>query len=264
MLNTSRKNSNWMINNPLALEISRGNVSGYSDLHCISERVSIQANPEGCDVWQGTAFQIPTPNQLGGERVSVMSSSYDDRANGTGASAIDIYYLDATGYEQEERIALNGTAIVNSIGTNIRFINDFHIANAGVGGVSSGNITVFSFGTTTRVYNQINVGLNNGLSSLKMVPKGKTFYFDSEHVSVSGTPDARVAIRTTSFMGERHGTTFIDLCSMNLQQTAIFVKHIPPHKIPELCQIKATAYTVGAGAGANISVGYEGYLIDDE
>ena len=253
-----------MISNPLELEVARGNVVGYSELHCIAERISIQANVEGNDVWQGTAFIIPIPNQLGGEKLCVTSSSYDDRVNGTGASSVDLYYLDAAGYEQEENILLNGTVISYSVGTNIRFINDFHIKNVGVNGVSSGNITLFAFGTTTRVYNQINVGLNNGLSSLRMVPKGKTFYFDSEHVAVSGTPDARVCIRTTAFMGERHGTTFIDICSLNLQQTTTFVKHNPPHKIPELCQIKATAYTVGAGAGANISVGYEGYLIDNE
>src|SRR3972149_10847015 len=86
MTNTNRKSSNWMISNPLELEVARGNVVGYSELHCIAERISIQANVEGNDVWQGTAFIIPIPNQLGGEKLCVTSSSYDDRVNGTGAN----------------------------------------------------------------------------------------------------------------------------------------------------------------------------------
>lgn len=265
MPNTSRKNTNWMLCNPISIEVGRGSINGYApNFQSIGEKTNTQINAQGSGVWQGSAFVIPIPNQLGGEVVSVRSGDYDDRLNGTGLQILHLYYLDAAGYEKKEHINLNGTVIVNSMGTNIRFITDLISHSSGVGGGASGDIILFRLGTQSVIYSQINAGFNNATSSLKMVPKGKTLYVFKTTTTVSGNKDVKVCFRSTAFNGTMHnGTTFIDFSVQHMRDSAFTQDHEPVHVFPQFSQIKVTAYDVITGAGANVSVEYDGLLIDN-
>jgi hypothetical protein len=88
-----------------------------------------------------------TEQTANGQR-SIASSSASDTAAGTGARTLKITYLDATGAGPfTETMTLNGTARVNTVATNICFIEKIEILTAGSGGVNAGIITLFTLPT---------------------------------------------------------------------------------------------------------------------
>lgn len=92
-----------------------------------------------------TAYTEQTTN---GQR-SIASSSANDTAVGTGARTLKITYLDQTGAGPfTEVLTLNGTARVNTVATNICFIEQIEILTAGSGGVNAGIITLYTVPTS--------------------------------------------------------------------------------------------------------------------
>lgn len=76
---------------------------------------------------------------------SVLSSSANDTAAGTGARTIIITYLDQTGAGPfTETITLNGTTAVNTVATNICFIEEIRVVTAGSTGSNVGIISLRS------------------------------------------------------------------------------------------------------------------------
>jgi len=75
---------------------------------------------------------------------SVSSSSASDAAAGTGARTLRITYYDGAGAGPlTEDITLNGTTAVNTVATNIRFIESIAVLTVGSGGANVGTITLF-------------------------------------------------------------------------------------------------------------------------
>jgi hypothetical protein len=82
--------------------------------------------------------------QLTNAQRSVSSSSASDTSAGTGARTIRITYYDQTmAGPFTEDITLNGTSTVNTVGTNICFIESLRVLTAGSGGNNAGTITLF-------------------------------------------------------------------------------------------------------------------------
>lgn len=82
---------------------------------------------------------------------SIVSSSANDSATGTGAQQVKIYFLDATASGPSpsepfftETVTLNGTTAVNTIATNICFIEKIEVVAVGSGGSNAGTITLFT------------------------------------------------------------------------------------------------------------------------
>lgn len=91
-----------------------------------------------------TAYTEQTTN---GQR-SIASSSASDAAAGTGARTLMITYYDQTGAGPfTETMTLNGTTRVNTVATNICFIEQIEVLTAGSGGVNAGIITLFTVPT---------------------------------------------------------------------------------------------------------------------
>jgi len=69
---------------------------------------------------------------------SVVSTNAQDNPAGTGAAAVRITYLDSNYVLNTEDITLNGTTAVNTVGTTIRFIENFQViqGSAAVGTIS--------------------------------------------------------------------------------------------------------------------------------
>lgn len=89
-----------------------------------------------------------TEQTTNGQR-SIASSSANDTSAGTGARTLKITYLDSTGAGPfTETMTLNGTARVNTVATNICFIEQIEILTAGSGGVNVGTITLFTVPTS--------------------------------------------------------------------------------------------------------------------
>lgn len=75
-----------------------------------------------------TAYTEQTSNS----QRSIVSSSTSDTAAGTGARTVKITYLDVTGAGPfEEIVTLNGTTAVNTVNTNICFIEQMEVLTAG-------------------------------------------------------------------------------------------------------------------------------------
>ncbi len=80
-----------------------------------------------------------TPQGTNAQR-SVNSTSASDTSAGTGARTVTINYLDTSFVAHSETVTLNGTTAVNTVGTNIAFIENIVVASVGSGGGNVGTI----------------------------------------------------------------------------------------------------------------------------
>jgi hypothetical protein len=87
-----------------------------------------------------TTFTAPATT---GQR-SVSSASAADAAAGTGAQTIVLTYLDSSFVQHTETIALNGTTPVNTVGTDVFYIESMVVATVGSGGQNAGVISLFT------------------------------------------------------------------------------------------------------------------------
>lgn len=125
----------------------------------------------GTDIWTGTATRIPIPPNAG-QQMTLVSTSANDTNGGTGVNKVEIQYLDASGNEKTEDVTLNGVGSVNTVATNIRFINDLHTLVVGTNTAAIGTITIFALGSPATVYSQIDPGFNRHRNTARMVPSG--------------------------------------------------------------------------------------------
>jgi len=161
--------------------IAKGDITGYSIFTGLGERESIQVTASGEDMWRGNELtpaptshtMIPTPPAIGEQMTLVSESNADNGATATGILTLRLEYLDATGAEQTEDITMNGTTTVNTVATNIRFINDMYALTVGSNGVAEGHIKIYAQSDSGLVYNMIALGGNKSLVINRMVPLGK-------------------------------------------------------------------------------------------
>lgn len=75
---------------------------------------------------------------------SIASANANDTAAGTGARTVRITYFDNAGAGPlTEVVTLNGTAPVNTVATNIRFIESMEVVTAGSLGSNAGIVTLY-------------------------------------------------------------------------------------------------------------------------
>lgn len=89
---------------------------------------------------RGTTY---TPQGTNAQR-SIKSTSTSDTAAGTGAQKVTINFLDTTFTLQSETVTLNGTTAVNTVSTNIAFIESMVVSQVGSGGGNAGTISIFT------------------------------------------------------------------------------------------------------------------------
>lgn len=234
-------------------------IAGHVPFYGFGERVSLSTVATGDDIWEGAATTIPIPNQTAGEQMTLVSTSANDSAAGTGIRQIDVHYLDATGNPQSEIVTLNGTTPVNTVATNIRFVQSLHAETTGTGQLAAGTINIYKLATPATVYNQIAIGGNMSLSSARMVPAGKTFYMTQVNVSCSDNTAIRVRLRSTSTFEETLtvGNFFLFKLCFVLQNSTQTIALDIPQKFPALSIIKATTFSNSVGGAATFS--YSGW-----
>jgi hypothetical protein len=120
---------------------------------------------------------------------SIASASANDTAAGTGARTVRITYLDSTGSgPYTETVTLNGTSYVNTVATNICFIEQIDVITAGSGGSNAGVITLKAAtaggGATIGT---INTGDNQTFWAHHYIPTGKEANITGVSVSHNGT-----------------------------------------------------------------------------
>lgn len=111
----------------------------------------------------------PASPGVGAQR-SISSTSALDTAAGTGARSVMITYLTTTFVVKTETVALNGTTAVNTVGTDLAYIESVAVVGAGSQLVNQGTITLFNAAA----------GAGGALASIAIGPKGvgdnQTFY----------------------------------------------------------------------------------------
>jgi hypothetical protein len=117
------------------------------------------------------------------------SSNAADAAAGTGARTVLIKYYTVTGTGPfSETLTLNGTTGVNTVATNICYIDEMTVVTVGSGGTTAGNITMRS--TTAGggvVIKQITAGDLQPFDCVHYIPTGVTLYITGLSVGHNGT-----------------------------------------------------------------------------
>jgi hypothetical protein len=181
-------------------DVARGKITGAEPIEAYGSRTTTGA--EDNVLWPNGAYSFPASS---GVQMTIVSTSANDTAAGTGIRTIDIHYLDANLATQVETVTLNGTTPVNMVATNIRFIQYMHGVTFGSGKVAAGNISATNNGNT---YSYIQTGQVRCSSTVRMVPAGKRLIVTSFYGgSISGTAGAATIIHLATPTYDGHDFT---------------------------------------------------------
>jgi len=210
----------------------------------------------GFDIWEVASGSMPNP-VVAGTQMTVVSTSANDDDGNTGINEVILEYLDATGAEQTETITMNGTSPVNSVATDIRFVNKFFATSVGSGGNAVGTITLYKTGDANHIFQIISSGGNASLSCTAMVPLGKELYITSWGGAAIGSKPVTIRLRSTNYSGNITDF-FLVKGAAKLDDTSIVLPFIPYRIMPPLAIIKISAWT--AAGGGDLSAFINGYL----
>lgn len=247
-------------------EISKGNVEGHSIMSAMGEFESGLVDAAGEDVCRHAdvsgPVRLPTP-AAAGEQMTIISSSANDTSAGTGIQTMRIHYLDNTGAEQTEDVTLNGTTGVDTVATDMRFINDFYALTVGSNGVAVGNVTLYKKGGSigSDLYNFVVAGGNKSLVPHRMIPLGKTLYLQDWHVAESANKRSAFRLRSTDMYGTLISGVFCFKDSLYIKGTASGALDLHNTPVPALSIIKVSHWDDQAGSEG--SCGWWGVLVDD-
>lgn len=245
------------------LEIKKGNIPGHQIVRGFGEREDIGDTIFGEDIWRGNELtpiptnhtSVPHPSIVG-EQMTVVSESDED--NGT----IRIHYLDVMGNERFEDKLLNGTTEVDTVATDIRYINDMHfITVTGPNNVAAGHVKIYKKNTAGAVvYSMIAAGGNKAMLPHRMVPKGKTLYLKGWRASEAGGKRCAFRIRSTDMYD-------VLLPDVFCFKDVVYLKEAPSpdmridERIPELSVAKISGWSIQSGAEGSCS--WWGILVDN-
>lgn len=241
---------------PYGYDIAEGYISGHSSFMKIGYNADIGTAEE--DLWTvGGVFVPPTAAM----QMEVVSSSADDKSDGTGIRKVIIYYLDSSGLSQSEEVTLNGTTAVATVATDITFINGFRAVTTGTGLRAAGNIDIRHLDDTP-IYSRIQAGYTRARNINYKVPADKNLYITSYVVGVYGaTKGIRFAARTT-YDGIAQATRDFFLPQAEITMTnGVFERFLElPTKVPAGNRLKISG--VADQAGAVCSCAIRGWLED--
>lgn len=230
------------------VEVSRGNIPGMKLYNIPGRKDGISATVLD-DLTQIPATTVaPEP---GGIQLQVVSSSPNDASGNTGIRELDIHYLDTAGIEQEEMITMDGQTPVNTVATDIDFVQWTHARAVGANGVAVGNISI-SDTTPTVVYEYILAGGNQSLSGRFKVPVDKTgFVMGWKSSGIIKEIDLRLRATVERFDRSLLPGVFLfqDAEVLN-DSTSGWMPFDAPLRMPSLAVVKISAISKAAGGDA--------------
>lgn len=258
-INDLESHHSFLITTDYTDAIGLGAVEGHSKFRGFGRRTALSTATTGDDLWEGAATTLVYPNQSTGEQVTVVSTNANDTLAGSGVQKVDIHYLDASGNPQHEIVNMNGTTPVNTVATDIRFIQFCHTSQGNFGVLAAGDITFHRVGAPATVFQVIKQGGNMTLNTARMVPAGFTFYLKELMASAASNKPINVRFRATCDQdGDITPGIFIFNEIFELQDSNVPLNVAVPRSFPPLCIIKGTAYSTTSGGQASLS--YGGYI----
>ena len=245
---------------PFGLQVARGQAANVESIRFFGEIDGAGITASGEDVWPGPTVQIPIPPDAG-EQMTVVSTSAQDAAGGTGIRTLDVFYLDAAGIEREVTITMAGAVGVDLPVADIRWVSIIHARTVGCAGVAVGEISIYRTGDPTRVYDVISIGGNHSLRAAYMVPAGKRLYVTGWHAAGVGGKETKVRLRATSSRQQPYPGVFLFKDVITLKDGGLAVIDRPPMEISPLAIVKVSIWPKVAGAIVSASV--DAYLVDE-
>ena len=248
-------------------EVAKGQIKGHSIMKAMGEFESGNVDASGEDVchWEkvGGPVRLPQPAAAGEQMTIVSTSTADNGVTATGVIKIRLEYLDSTGTEQIEDVTLNGTTIVNTVATDIRYVNDMHTLEVGSTGVSEGNITCYKTGESiaTHLYNFIVLGGNKSLIPHRMIPIGKTLLLKAWHAEEAQSKRCAFRLRATSIHGNLVEGIFL-FQGVTYLNGGASGELLLNEMLPELTILKVSYWSDAIGAEG--SCGWWGILVNNE
>ena len=125
---------------------------------------------------------------------TLVSTSTDDTAGGTGARTVLVIGQDGTNAEIQETVSLNGMTPVSISNTFLR-VYRMIVETAGSGGENDGDIILKESSSATAIQAQINKGNNQSLMAIYTVPAGKLALLYSWYFSTVKKPTVACSAR---------------------------------------------------------------------
>jgi len=241
--------------------ISKGEIPGYSTFSSIGERDNVSTTATGEDITGATATSLPVPG-AGGEQLTIISDDADDTSAGAGVQTVTIDYLDGSGLQQKEVLTMNGTTGVDTVATDITFVNDMYASSVGATGVAEGEIIIYKKGAATTIYNLIQAGGNKSLVINRKVPSNKDLYITGWALGVNGGKLMSARLRSTSSPDGTEVTSAFtfDRVIKTGGDISFYETINPPVKVLSNALVKISAWA--EQAGNDVSVSFNGFLMD--
>lgn len=201
------------------------------------------------DMWEGPTATYVFPTV--GQQMSLVSTSANDTALGSGIQTVYVHALDANYNPVDFIIALNGTTPVLTAQTNLFRINGIHATTIGTtSGTAAGNVSITNVGGTVS-YGVIIAGNNTARQAIFTIPAGKTGYlshWQGSSGAASGNHFTQIAIRATQHIGVRLPGVFLGIDEQGTLNGGISVNYPVPIKFPEKTDIKMSAISDASNA----------------
>lgn len=213
-----------------------------------------------CNIGAGEAAAVYVFPPAGGIRMSVVSSSANDTAAGTGVRTVRLHLLDANYNILTEDITLNGTTPVNTVATNILRINEMHTLTTGTLLAPAGDITLTSVGGAT-IYARMATSFNRSRNGVFTIPAGKRGYLTHWNAfsgTATGTHYTRFTLRATT-----HDNTllpvFIAQDAKGTLNGGDDTYYDIPITLPEKTDIKVSVVSDSASANSLVNSHFSGW-----
>jgi hypothetical protein len=205
------------------LEVARGNIFGQSSFDKFGRNPDVSPSTDPEDVWNGGGLYTGFPTDGVGRTLTVVSTSANDAAGGTGARSVRISNLLDVNYNivPDVTVALNGLTPV-SLGAGLYYrSNRMEVAEAGSLGGNQGEITLQS---STNVFGVMPVALNQSAICGYTVPLGYTLYINSVEIQMSRAGGA-LGSASVSFRARPFGETFQARYAPVITDASNYVNH---------------------------------------
>ena len=250
--------------------VAAGLIPGRSIMRAMGERINVGTTAAGEDIWRGndlsstpslpgSTTSIPDPSPAG-EQMTFISESGQDGPGGIGVRTLRMFYLDFSGAEKTHDLIMGGLSGIDTIPTNIRYVNDVCALTTGSNGVAVGNIRWYKKGSTALVYGMIAAGGNKSLVPHRMVPANKTLILKGWHAEEGKGQRINVRIRSTDDNGNLIPGVycFKDTAFVNKSPVGELPLNI---EIPSLSIVKVSGWAVLAAGDVGCS--WWGELIEN-
>lgn len=236
-------------------EIARGNVRGaypygaYGKLTTSGAATDVLIRDQ-----DGLALQVPQ-----GVQMSIVSTSANDAAAGTGARTVVVEYLNGDLDYSFEMVTLNGTTPVLTLATDVRWVQALHVATVGSGGKAAGDINVTNGGAT---YLKVMTGDRTSHNSFTRVPRQRRMFVTQMYAGASsGSSASRVLVEAVSTqingLDQSETGLYYKVAGIALQDDSATLTLTAPLPVNEG---QIFGFVASGDKGATITAGYLGWI----